>query len=328
MKNSITALGNWAALIPLAAALIFVIFYAIGQSILITSPTDSDGNPMHGAIDVKRLLNETPRAIKEGEQRSPQEMLAKQYEARMKWMFYSGANLLLNLFLVSLCVFLLGRSLGWGAAAAIVVGSLVLGAVFEAMAAAPLAKPLIEATVMKDGPPRIDTIMRVLNGASIAVAILIAVTISAILYEKKAKPDDAAADRLAELAGKRRQLTFLLYCSTATLVLAVLRSGASYEWYAAFLSPETAAALSSFLGSITAVLGGFFTLLLASVFLPAAYILQKKAEAEVVVTEKESVSDKLTSMGFTFSYAQEFSKILAIGGPFLAGILAELTKIS
>lgn len=134
----------------------------------------------------------------------------------------------------------------------------------------------------------------------------------------------------AVLLRKRDALNSLLYVSTILLVLTVVRMHASYSWTLTFMSAESVPGMKIFYENFATVLGGFFTLLLASTYIPIAYIVNSRGRT-AQRAEWQGTADagkKTAETDFKFSFNEAFPKILAIIAPLLTGPLAEFFKNS
>lgn len=150
------------------------------------------------------------------------------------------------------------------------------------------------------------------------------------LNETDQQPDEASREtvnRLAAIAEQMRDLRIVLYFGTFLLIIGVLRMSAVTQWTLAFISPDALDAAKSFYISLASVAGGFNSLILAAVYLPAAYILQRRAQllAEALPLEKQE--EILGSNELTFSLKESLPRILAILGPLLVGPIGELFKV-
>jgi hypothetical protein len=123
-----------------------------------------------------------------------------------------------------------------------------------------------------------------------------------------------------------QDLRTVLYFGTVLLIVGVLRMSAVTQWTLAFIPPDATDAAKSFYLTLSSVTGGFNSMILAAVYLPAAYILQRRAqllakELSLSPEEKEKIMGSKES---TFSIKESLPKILAILGPLLAGPIGDL----
>lgn len=82
---------------------------------------------------------------------------------------------------------------------------------------------------------------------------------------------------------------------------------------------------ADFLSGILAIEGGFYTLVLVAVYLPAAVVLQRRARVLDALPVDEAEKEKqLQQYGLSFSFTESLPRILAILGPTLVGPVGEL----
>jgi hypothetical protein len=190
------------------------------------------------------------------------------------------------------------------------------------------------------GEPRAAGVMNLANsvGMSSALATIIACTL--LLVGPRMQPasppgepagQDAAdrlRHRLAPITHRLRHLRIFLYLATVLLVVGVLRMQAVMNWVLAFVTAEDAEALAELLGTVPSVVGAFYSLVLAAVYLPTAYIL--RARAEKVITDAEAPPEvKAEARGTTVlshSLDTTLPRIAALLGPLLAGPFASLLE--
>ena len=133
---------------------------------------------------------------------------------------------------------------------------------------------------------------------------------------------------LEPLAGQMTDLRTMLYAGTILLIVGVLRLSAVYQWSLAFISQNDLEAAKVFTSSLVTDTGGFFTLIIASVYIPAAYIINRRAEllvmeSDLELKEKEEI---LNDQKINFSFKDSLPRLLVILGPLLAGPIGELIK--
>ena len=106
--------------------------------------------------------------------------------------------------------------------------------------------------------------------------------------------------------------------------------GALAQWTLSFISLNAVEAAQNFNSTVVAVAGGFNTMVLAAVYLPAAYILQRRARLEVMRSslklKPEDREKMLKDQGLTFSFRESLPRVAAILGPLLAGPIGDLVK--
>lgn len=147
----------------------------------------------------------------------------------------------------------------------------------------------------------------ILDSIGIGIAMLLAVASSVIVK----KSDNGSEDK----SGRQgKQLRYVLYVGSALLVVAVLRVSALLHWaLAAIKTNQTTAIYESMSGLISSnvtLVGSIYTLFLAAVYLPAAFILNKNIDDD---------ADKKR-----LPIAEQFFRVAAILAPLLAGSVGEV----
>lgn len=120
---------------------------------------------------------------------------------------------------------------------------------------------------------------------------------------------------------RMRQAGWILYAGTLLLVSSVLRLDALYQWSAAAENVEAMSKAVGALGdSLTRAWGIYYTLLLASVYLPSYAIIRSRAHSLVPVDESGDLADKwLKDRGLGSTLPELLPRILAILAPFIVG---------
>lgn len=130
------------------------------------------------------------------------------------------------------------------------------------------------------------------------------------------------------LSAKVKQLKVALYAGTLLLVGSVLLLRSLFQWSLTFISqPDQSSwkAIEGFNTSVTSAEGGFYTLILAAAFLPAFYILKKRAQARPgLPQEKKEREQILKAHDLMFSLPETSKRILTISAPLLGGLIADL----
>ncbi len=136
----------------------------------------------------------------------------------------------------------------------------------------------------------------------------------------------AQVEFLSWISQAMKRLQRILYASTVLLVVGVLTERSIFQWGLAFISQDKAiqTAAQNLSASILAIDGGFFTLALAVVYLPAAIVLKHKAEHLVTPLEPAEKEKVLQGYGLNFSFTESLPKLVAILAPLLAGPVGEL----
>jgi len=184
-------------------------------------------------------------------------------------------------------------------------------------------KPLFQMTISHDLGAAFQ-LMRFASSFGFSVALLLVFASCAVLYSRDSGSSENA---LKHIAAQMKHLRLILYVGTFMLVTGVLLIRSVFNWSVAFLmrDEQVIKIADKFFSDLTAIEGAYFTLILALVYLPAAFILQKRAESlsdlPTLETEREKV---LTDYGLGFSLTQSLPRVLAILGPLLAGPVGEL----
>jgi hypothetical protein len=297
----------------------------------------------------ENLINDKGKIVdnKDDEVKS-RKAISERYGGRFIWMFLIGVNVLFCLISLIVFVLLIYNSVGFKWTAGLLLGIVIIGI---ALGSYPdvnthLTGPALKATIesKREGVINIFAIMSFVNILNYVTILLQVVTICAILFPKKEKTiltnishnnfnnlDDLSLYvhqneknncRIQSLIKKKDYLQIVLFISAGLLVVGVLRMKSVLDWSVTFMTPETVGVAKVFFANLTTVIGGFFTLLLTSTYLPAAFILQKRAELLF------KNSEVLKKQGFTFSFSESLPRILAIAAPLLTGPIAELFKNS
>jgi hypothetical protein len=154
-----------------------------------------------------------------------------------------------------------------------------------------------------------------LNAFGYVAGLLLSLTVCAVLFELRKTRD------LKELGKGMMSLNSILYASTLILIVGILFEKALLQWVFTVTSRDehTIKAAESFSAALLAYDGGFYTLLLAALYLPAAFVLRRRG-AELVAHDPKA----LEKYGLNFSFTESLPRMLAILGPLLAGPVGEL----
>lgn len=183
--------------------------------------------------------------------------------------------------------------------------------------------PIFEKTIERD-LKNIADVMTQVNSFGFAVCLFAVLATCSILYSAN---DKASRTGLKQLSTKMKYLQLILYVGTVMLVVGVLLIRSMYQWSLAFILRDEQAikVAESFYSNLLAAEGGFFTLILAAVYLPAALILRSRADSLEGLPEENAEKEKqLKDYNLTFSFAESLPRLLAILGPLLAGPVGEL----
>jgi hypothetical protein len=152
------------------------------------------------------------------------------------------------------------------------------------------------------------------------VAVMTAVAACALVYFAR------GSER--RLALRLRQANWILYAAALQLVTGILRIDALYQWVALAETDAKLAQSVALLGSaLTRIWGTYFTLVLASVYLPshAMYRLRASRIAPPDLTSEQS-DQWLRSLGLNSTLTERLPRILAILSPFIAGQATDLLR--
>lgn len=183
--------------------------------------------------------------------------------------------------------------------------------------------PLIQSTVAKDLSGT-EQLIQLSNSCAFAVAFLLTFTSVMILIpiNKSSYPNS-----LKQIATQMKYQRVILYLGTFILIAGVLMVRSLYQWSLAFVLRDDQAikAAEGFFSILLAAEGGYFTLVLAAVYLPAAFILRHRADSLPGMPEDEEKKDEvLKKYDMNFSFSHSLPRVVAILGPLLAGPVGEL----
>jgi len=154
-----------------------------------------------------------------------------------------------------------------------------------------------------------------LDALGIALAIFFALITSMVL-----RSESTASDDTEHLKERVRYLRMMLFVGSALLILATLRLRTMLHWTVDFLRPLPSVAdnkdvsfliinLDGVIANVVTIMGAFYTLVLAAIFVPAVLILINQAKK----------SGELVS-----PLSEQLLRLAAIIGPLLAGPVGEL----
>lgn len=188
------------------------------------------------------------------------------------------------------------------------------------------------------GEPRIVNVMAVANALSLAASLALVAACCWLLLPVQIKPDARDSElleldsatllrrNLSPITHRLRHLRVFLYVATLLLVVGVLRMQAVMDWVLTFLLPNDAEALKGLTSTVSGVISAFYSLVLAAVYLPAAYVLKTRAEAVIDTSgAAEEVKGKIREdTVFSQSLNAVLPRLAALFGPLLAGPFAAL----
>jgi hypothetical protein len=271
--------------------------------------------------------------------------ISDRYSSRLNWVFFTAVYILLcvGCLIVGFVVVFRSfesnkqktiRSLGITAA---IVGLFGLLAAFGADQYSFSIKDMLKQSIGNDQMPlKFINFVNVIGFAASAFLITASWSVLESVNSIEASPNETPEQKLEEYVQRGQYLKTILYTGTAMLIVGMLRMDSLLDWHKAFLSTENNNAFinlyDNFTKTLFSVEGGFFTLLLASVYLPAAYIVRLKS-SELALTDENgnvlSISAKeqiLKERGLIFSLGDFAPRLLVILSPLITGQIGELFK--
>jgi len=358
--------GKKGALAPLLAVLVLVAVYGFFQFTFVECKRGfgkcrpfSAGHIF--ALNNSNPINPTDNSVSGGDEEAKKrnrQLIVEKYNGRVVWVFLVAVSALLSVatFFATYRLIYVSSSFRNESAATrstVFMGfSLLLGSLLFIFPRSytPVMKDILEATIAKDGQfgiPIVFETMNIINSLTYAAAFMLVFASCAIVLPRKSVakadikddgaelnetdnlPEDASPEtvnKLATISEQMRDLRLVLYFGTFLLIIGVLRMSAVTQWTLAFISPENVEAARSFYITLASVAGGFNSLILAAVYLPAAYILQKRAKLFAKELPPVEQKEMLESKELTFSLKESLPRIIAILGPLLVGPIGELFK--
>lgn len=163
---------------------------------------------------------------------------------------------------------------------------------------------------------------------------MLGIAVSLILLQAMEAAGGKVTERVTVLARHQERVRLLLYAGAFTLVAGTLQASALYSWAASMLAPGTVAGLeasaipyfakSADLSQAMGMLNGpFYSILLASIFVPAFVILRAKTQglAQEAEPDANPVQRKkwLEENALGGSVPMQFKTLAALLAPILAG---------
>lgn len=258
-------------------------------------------------------------------------LLSARFGSRITWSFLKSIY-----FIISLTVFLVAcvvtyKSLADSGKSAIIWATIAialsagLGIVLwhEPQYFMSVWDPLFENTIRNDVTNIRDVMVR-LNSFGFAAVIFAALASCTILYSPNENTSPAG---LKQLSVKMKNLQLILYVGTIMLIVGVLLMRSMYHWSLTFISRDAALteAVKGFFTNLLSAEGGYFTLVLAAIYLPTAMILRRRAGSLIGLPESNTEQETLLKeYGLTFSLTDSLPRVVAILGPLVAGSIGEL----
>ena len=152
---------------------------------------------------------------------------------------------------------------------------------------------------------------------SYLVFLLLAAAASATLLRpvEPGKPVELLRRRISRLQA-------ILFVGAAALAVRAIEMYLFYRWPAAWLIGNDAQSVNEIALNVSTAYGAFYTGILASIYLPTAFLLRSLAAAlaEQMVTDKPEQRDRwLKKAGLHLLPLQEFTHLLVILAPLIAG---------
>lgn len=134
------------------------------------------------------------------------------------------------------------------------------------------------------------------------------------------------SDLLDHLKARMRGLKMLLNLGSALLVVGVLHMTAWLRWPAVLVAePAVAAEIEGLALAITLFWGAAFTLLIVAFYVPASFILGRRAEAAIAAAPEKAggleVEEWLKRHGLSIAPTQQLPQMAVMLAPLLAGPL-------
>ena len=180
----------------------------------------------------------------------------------------------------------------------------------------------LQATGLYEKPflNRVETILLLVNTLAIIVPSILLLAFSSTL----APPPHQDTDRLTYLTSQMRHLKGVLNAGSALLIAGILHMSAWLRWPAGLLSdPTEQSALSGAVLAITMYWGATFTLMLITIYGPAASYLSSQARVLAERAQQAgTIQDPqrwLHDHHFSITLGEQLPQISVLLGPVLAG---------
>lgn len=300
----------------------------------------------HGIVRLDKG-EEAKRKKDEIVRQSALKVVVTRYERRLVWSFFSGLSVLLSVVSLAAAVIVARAAPATRALDArrrtllVLLPSLALLVLlsFFAEAQMPTMHPMLEATVGREpslGMPWVAWVMGIMNALSNACGVALALAVWLLLrprpeHSPEAPPSSTGEElqkRLASLRETSVWLRVFLYVGTAGLVAGVLRMNATISWMQSFVVAADEPILNSLRTTLVGTIGTFYSLMLASLYLPAVFIVRERARGVIhaAAVPAEVKTAALDATNFSSSPKDVLPKIIALLGPLLAGPVGEFLK--
>ncbi len=261
------------------------------------------------------------------------ELLTKDFRGRVYWLISAITCAVFMFFVGAVAAHVIYRSLSGypsayrrgvcGLTGLICLCSVVILQLFGNTLQPHAVQHLVEMLELASGTTSLHSAGNFLSGLSIAVAIAVMVACSLTVN----LPPVGLIENRESLTVKSNRLQLLLYTCAALLVIGVFEVHALLGWLSAFTVEDNLGAhIKAVTSGIANAIGVFFSLLLVSVYLPAAAILQIRKHA----LGREGQSKRDASIhwsqreGLYGSPLQMFTRGAAILAPILVGLFGKL----
>ncbi len=355
--------SRWTAAVPFALVLLLVLVYVSSQAAfvecnaasLVTCKRAGIGALFELDASVRleegRLVVAAPVAANPARRQVVADSLrlaglktaVRRFNGRFVWTFFVGVGLFASLAALGTAALLLTTPPGepgtrYGVR---LVGVLAPSVAFGAwMHGNPgvhmnLMKEVLERSVDADGSFGVQSGMRVMNFVnSLDLSVSTALVLACCLMLLPSGAPGAAwrgtelDGRLRPVLHRMRTLRAFLYVGTALLVIGVLRMQSVVDWVVTFVRPADGAVLATTGMTLSWVMGAFYSLVLAAVYLPSAYILRARAAAEIEESSapEEAKVEAASRAGLSQSPGEAVPRIAALLGPLLAGPIGNLLQ--
>ncbi|MCD9187542.1 MAG: hypothetical protein LUM44_14075 [Pyrinomonadaceae bacterium] len=118
----------------------------------------------------------------------------------------------------------------------------------------------------------------------------------------------------------RGEAKLILYVGSALLFAGLVRMQLIASWHVLFISKDFSDVLSPFQTTVTAVQGGFYSILLAALYFPMVYSIPPKPDSP------DGIDETLNEKGVLQVLKEYAPRLIALSSPFLAGPVADLVK--
>jgi hypothetical protein len=260
---------------------------------------------------------------------------ATRYSGRITWVFLMLSYMLLSLAGLAVASSLIYKTFSdwgkrpfmWMLVALLLSAALGFSLHYFQDLYMPILKSLLLKTVKVDMGEIVEITNRVNSIGFTASFALVPASCAILLPPNK----NSSPEGLKELSKRMNYLRLVLYVGTLLLVTGVLLMRSIFHWSLTFVARAGGAdgfeKIEGLTSNIVSAEAGFYTLILAGVYLPAAFILQRRARSlQGLPKEPSEKNQKLQDYGMTFSFRESLPRIVAILGPFLVGPIGDLVK--